>query len=190
MLLQQASRRFVRAALASCLCVPLLCVQAPAMAQASDAKARLVERILTLWHPEDVVIVMVQRPAADALQQARIALQGRVTAERRDATLKGMAVDVQKYIDEATPIARDSARKQVATTIAPMLMQQFSEDELKQLVALLESPVKKKFEQMMPQLERSLGEKVAAESRPIIDPKLRELTQAVGLKLRAATAGE
>jgi hypothetical protein len=50
--------------------------------------------------------------------------------------------------------------------------------------------VKKKFEQMMPQLERSLGEKVAAESRPIIDPKLHELTQAVGLKLRAATSGE
>ncbi|MGC4059476.1 MAG: DUF2059 domain-containing protein [Aquabacterium sp.] len=184
---KQAPRRFARIALAACLSAGFVM---PVAAQSSDAKAKLVERVLALWHPEDVVVVMVQRPAADALQQARIALQGRVTAERRDAALKGMAVDVQKYIDEATPIARDSAKKQVATTIAPMLTQQFSEDELRQLVALLESPVKKKFEQMMPQLERSLGEKVAAESRPIIDPKLRELTQAVGLKLRAATSGE
>lgn len=182
-----AHHRFARAAVASCLS---LCALAPVAAQSTDAKARLVDRVIALWRPEDVVIVMVQRPAADALQQARIALQGRVTAERRDSAIKDMAVDVQKYIDEATPVARDSARKQVTTTIAPMLMQQFSEDELKQLVALLESPVKKKFEQMMPQLERSLGEKVAAESRPIIDPKLRELTQAVGLKLRAATSGQ
>jgi len=190
LLLKPSHRPFARVArfaLASCLS---LCVLAPAVAQSSDAKAKLVERVLTLWHPEDMVIVMVQRPAADALQQARIALQGRVTAELRDATIKGMAVDVQKYIDEATPIARDSARKNVTTVIAPMLMQQFSEDELKQLVAFLESPVKKKFEQMMPQLERSLGEKVASESRPLIDPKLQDLTKAVGTKLRAATSGQ
>jgi hypothetical protein len=50
--------------------------------------------------------------------------------------------------------------------------------------------VKKKFEQMMPQLERSLGEKVATESRPLIDPKLQDLTKAVGTKLRAATSGQ
>lgn len=163
------------------------CVATPVWAQAVDAKAKLIDKLLTLWHPEDVVVMMVQRPAADAVQQARIALQGRVTAERRDAALKDMAVDVQKYINEATPIALDTARHQIASTVAPILQQQFSEDELKQIIAMLESPVKKKFEQLIPQMERSLGEKVVAESRAAIDPKMKELTQAVGLKLRAAT---
>jgi len=66
-------------------------------------------------------------------------------------------------------------------------MQNFSDDELRQLIALLESPLKKKFEQLVPQFERAFGEKVAAESRAAIDPKLQAMTQAVGLKLRAAS---
>lgn len=158
-----------------------------AEAKVSEAKARLIEHLLTVWHPEDVAIVMVQRPAADALQQARIALQGRVTPEKRDATIKDMATDVQKYIDEATPVVRDSAKRSLATSVVPMLQQNFSEDELKQLIVLMESPVKKKFESLLPQMERALGEKVAKESRAVIDPKLQALTQAVGLKLRGAT---
>jgi hypothetical protein len=163
------------------------CAVTPVWAQASDSKAKLIDRLLTLWHPEEVVVMMVQRPAVDAVQQARIALQGRVTAERRDAALKDMAVDVQQYINDATPIALDAARRQIAGTVVPILQQQFSEEELKQIIAMLESPVKKKFEQMIPQMERSLGEKVVAQSRADIDPKMQALTKAVGLKLRAAT---
>jgi len=90
-------------------------------------------------------------------------------------------------VDEATPIARDTAKKQMANTVVPVLQQQFTEDELKQLVALLESPLKKKFEQLIPQMERALGEKVAAESHALIDPKMQAMTQAVGMKLRTAT---
>lgn len=180
-------RSFARARVrTTAVCLSAL-MMAPVWAQSTDGKAKLVERLLTLWHPEDVVVVMVQRPAADAMQQARIALQGRVSAEKRDATLKDIAADVQKYVDEATPIARDAARRQLANSVVPLLQQQFSEDELKQLIAMLESPLKKKFEQMIPQMERALGEKVAGESRAAIDPKMKEMTQAVGLKLRAAT---
>src|SRR5436190_7891826 len=75
----------------------------------ADEKEKLVQKVLTLWHIEDEAVVMVQRPAADALQQSRIALQGRVTGAKQEATLKEIAVDVQKYIDEATPIVRDNA---------------------------------------------------------------------------------
>ncbi|MBI2732010.1 MAG: DUF2059 domain-containing protein [Aquabacterium sp.] len=172
--------------LTAALCLSA-CALAPAWGQATDAQAKRIERVLAVWHPDDVVVVMVQRPAASAMQQARIALQGRVSAEKRDATLKDIAVDIQKYVDEATPIARDTARKQMANTVVPLLQQQFTEDELRQLVALLESPLKKKFEQLIPQMERALGEKVAAESHAQIDPKMQAMTQAVGMKLRAAT---
>lgn len=153
----------------------------------ADERDKLVQKVLTLWHIEDEAIVMVQRPAADAVNQSRIALQGRVTAAKQEATLKEIAVDVQKYIDEATPIVRDNALKVKAPTLTPLLLQNFSEEELKQLVALLESPVKKKFEKLLPQFERAFGEKIAADSRAAIDPKLAAMTQSVGLKLRAAT---
>ncbi len=152
-----------------------------------DDKQKLVQRVLALWHLEDSAVVMVQRPAADAMQQARIALQGRVSAAKQEATLRDIATDLQKYVDEATPTVRDSATRLKAPTLAPLLAQNFSDDELRQLIALLESPVKKKFEQLVPQLERAFGERLAAESRAAIDPKLQAMTQNVGLKLRAAT---
>lgn len=180
------SLRLSRMAAVVCLSA---CALTPSLAQSAqgDAKAKLIEHLLTVWHPENVVVMMVQRPAADAFQQARIALQGRVSAEKRDATLKDISTDVQKYVDEATPIARESAKKEMASTVIPMLQQQFTEDELKQLIALLESPIKAKFEGLIPQMERALGEKVAASSRPLIDSKMQAMTQAVGTKLRTAT---
>jgi len=154
---------------------------------APDDKQKLIQRVLQLWHVEDTSIVMVQRPAVDAMQQARIALQGRVSAAKQEATLKDIATDIQKYVDESTPIVRGNADRLKGTVVAPMLAQNFSEDELRQLVALLESPVKKKFESLVPQFERSFGEKLAAESRSAIDPKLETMTKNVGLKLRGAT---
>ena len=152
-----------------------------------DEKQKLVQRVLALWHLEDAAVVMVQRPAVDAMQQARIALQGRVSAAKQEATLREIAVDLQKYVDEATPTVRDNATRLKAPTVGPLLAQNFSDEELRQLIALLESPVKKKFEQLVPQFERAFGEKIASESRAAIDPKLQAMTQAVGLKLRAAT---
>ena len=152
-----------------------------------DDKPKLVQRVIALWHLEDTAVVMVQRPAADAMQQARIALQGRVSAAKQESTLREIATDLQKYIDEATPTVRDNAVRLKTPTLAPLLTQNFSDDELRQLIALLESPVKKKFESLVPQFERAFGERVAAESRAAIDPKLQTMTQNVGLKLRAAT---
>lgn len=171
-------------ALALCAAAAAASAQATAT---SDDKQKLVQRVLALWHIENEAIAMVQRLAVDAVQQSRIALQGRVSAAKQEAALKDIAVDVQKYIDEATPIVRDNALRLKAPTLAPLLAQNFSEDELRQLIALLESPVKKKFETLVPQLETAFGEKVAAESRAGVDPKLQEMTKNIGLKLRAAS---
>jgi len=88
---------------------------------------------------------MIQRPAAEALQQARVALQGRVSAERRDETMLAIAKDVQKYIDEATPLVRESAKKDIGSTVIPILVKEFSANELTELIGILESPTKKKF---------------------------------------------
>jgi hypothetical protein len=156
-------------------------------AAANDKRQALVDKLLSLWRVEDVAVVMVQRPAASAMEQARIALQGRVSVEKRDRTLKDISSDVQTYVDQATPIARESAQRLVRPTLSPLLLAQFSDEELGQIIALLESPVKKKFEKLVPELERALGEKVAEDSGAAINPKLQTMTQAVGLKLRAAS---
>ncbi len=155
-------------------------------AGADDEKKALVQHVLPLFHIEDSPIMLVQRQGADAMRQANTALQGRLTHEKQEATMKSIAVDVQKYIDEATPIARANALKLKEPTVAPILMANFSAEELRQLVAFLDSPVKKKFEALLPTIEKTYGEKVADASRAAIDPKIKTLTTEVATKMRAA----
>jgi hypothetical protein len=158
-----------------------LAVAAPAL-----SKAQLIDKVLALWHPETVSIMMIQRPATDALQQSRIALQGRVSAEKHEATMKDITTDVQKYVDEATPLALASAERNKRATVGAMLEANFNDDELRQLIAILESPVKKKFEQQVPAMEKALGDKIAADAGPAIGPKLDAMKQNVAGKLKAA----
>ena len=152
------------------------------------AKQELVNRVLQLWHPETIGESMLQAPVGDAVQQARAVLQGRVSPEKRDAALKEIVSDARQFMDENKPLAQASAQKLVGTTVAPLLAERFSEEELRQIITILESPVKKKFEAMVPELQKKLGEGVAADTRAVMDPKLQELQQRIGMRLRSAVS--
>jgi hypothetical protein len=89
-------------------------------------------------------------------------------------------------MDEATPTVRGSAQKLIPVKVAPLLAERFSEDELRQMVAILESPVRQKFEALLPELQKSLGEGVASDTGPVINPKLQDLKQRIGMRLRSA----
>lgn len=159
---------------------------AQAAVPAAKSKAELVARVLELWRAEDIAALMVQQPALEAVQQARVALHNRVPSDKRDAAMKDIAGEAKKFVDEVTPTVRAAASKQAPLTAGKLLSERFSEDELRQLIALLESPVRKKFDEINPELRRSLGEKVAAETRPVVDPKIQAMNQAVGERLRKA----
>ncbi|MFA9219187.1 MAG: hypothetical protein ACEQSK_19055 [Sphingomonadaceae bacterium] len=154
----------------------------------TPAKQVLIDKILKLWNIDSIGQSMLQMPVGDAVQQARAVLQGRASAEKRDAAMTDIVKEAKQFMDENTPLARASADKLIPTTIAPLLAERFSEDELRQLIALLESPVKKKFEAMVPEMQKSLGEKVASDVGPVVNPKLQSLKERIGLRLRAAVA--
>ena len=150
------------------------------------AKQELVQRVLQLWQVDALAQSMLQDPVTDAVGQARAVIQGRVPTERRDAVMRDVATEAKKFLDENNPVVRASAQKLVPTTVAPMLAEQFTEDELRQIIAILESPVKKKFEALVPDMQKALGEKVAADSRPTIDPKLNQFRERISARLRTA----
>jgi hypothetical protein len=161
------------------------CLQAQA-APVSASKQALVDHVLKLWNIDNIGQSMLQVPVADAVQQARAMLQGRAAADKRDAAMTDIVGEAKQFMNEATPITRASADKLIPTTIAPMLAERYTEEELKQLIAILESPVKKKFEAMLPEMQKTLGEGVATDTRAVIDPKLQGLKEKIGLRLRAA----
>lgn len=151
------------------------------------AKQALIDKILKLCNLDSIGQTMLQMPVSDAVQQARAVLQGRASAEKRDAAMSDIVNEAQKFMDETGPMTRASADKLIPTTVAPLLAERFSEDELRQLVALLEeSPLKKKFETMLPEMKKNLGEKMAADVGPVVNPKLQDLKERIGLRLRAA----
>ena len=154
----------------------------------SPEKQALVQRVLDKMSMENVGLAMLQAPVAESLRQARAVLQGRVAPEKQEAALKDIGAEANKFLEQEAPVVRRSTKAVVAANIAPLLAQRFSDEELKQLVALLESPVKAKFDGMLPEIQKTLGENVAKVNQTEVNAKLTDLQQRIGLRLRSAIA--
>jgi hypothetical protein len=174
-------KRWIALALVSCATLT--------HAQSTPAKKELVNRLLALQQPgiEGMARNIAERPALALMQQAGAALQT-VPADKREATAKSIDADLKKYVEETTPYVRDRAVKLGPTTVAPIMEEKFSEDELKQLIAWFESPVKKKYEQIGPDLQSAMVPKLLAEAAPTVDPKIAALQMKITNTLRAAGA--
>jgi hypothetical protein len=154
-------------------------------APSSPAKKELVQKILLAQQPgiESMGQQLAEQPAARLMQQVGPALQQRVPAEKRDAVTKEIQGDFKKYTDEAVPIVRERAVKLAPSTIGAILEEKFTEDELKQILATLESPVNRKFQSLGGEMQRSLGEKLVADTRPLIEPKVQTLERSIARRL-------
>lgn len=160
-------------------------------AASSPAKKELVARILKLQQPaiDNMAQGLVQEPLGPLLERADAALAQRVPPEKRDAVAKGIQEDTQKFVQDTVPIVRDRATKLAPTTIGPILEEKFTEDELKQVVQMLESPVLAKFQAAGVDIQRALAEKVIAETRPQVEQKFRGLEDSIAKRLGVPTSG-
>ena len=161
---------------------------APA-APSSPAKKELIQKLMVLQQPgiEGLARNLVEQPAVAMMQAAGRALPN-VPADKRDAVGKSIEADIKKYVEEATPIVRDRAVKLAPSTIGAAMDEKFTEDELKQLVAWLESPINKKYAQFGPEIQTGFTQKLVAEARPTIEPKLQALEAKVRNTLGAPPA--
>jgi hypothetical protein len=145
-------------------------------APSSPAKKELVQKVLQLQQTEieNVARGLVERPAAQMMQEAGLALQ-RQTPDKREAMGKAIEAEVKKYIDESYPLVRERALRLAPTTIGAVLEDKMTEDELKQLVAWLDSPVNKKYQQLGPDMRNAFIQKLLNDARPVVDPKVQAL---------------
>jgi hypothetical protein len=168
--------------------VALALAAAPVQAQ---SKKELVNRLLLLQQPgvEAMAKSMAEQPAIQLTMSARQAFVN-LPQEKRDGVAKAIDADLKKYTDEAIPLLRDRAIKLAPSTIGAELENNFNEAELKQLIDWFESPVNKRFQQMAPAMQRVLGEKLVAETRGQIEPKLKVLEQSMAKHLGLPPPGE
>ena len=175
--------------LALILALPVMAVQAQSTpAQSTPAKKALVARILKIQQPgiESLSRAMAERPAQNLMESASSVLPERVAADKREAVSKDIQADVKKYMDEAVPLVTSRAVKLAPTTIGPFLEEKFTEDELKQVAAFLESPAIAKYQKLSTDMQKVLLEKLLAETRGAIDPKVAALEQSLARRLGLA----
>ena len=153
--------------------------QTPAAStQSSPAKKELVQRLLRLQQTdvEGFARTVVERPAAQMMREAGLALQQQAAPqEKREAAARAIEAEVKKYVEEAYPIVRDRALKLAPSTIGAVLEAKMTEEELRQLVAWLESPTAKKYQSLAVDLRNTFSQKLVAEMPAILDPKLMAL---------------
>jgi hypothetical protein len=115
-------------------------------------------------------------------------LQSQVPEDKREAAVKSLEESAKKYVDEAVPLVRDRAIKLAPSTIGTSLEERFTEAELKALIAWLESPTYKKYQQVAPEIQRGFMQKLIADARPSIEPKLKTLEESVRATLTSAVS--
>jgi hypothetical protein len=175
----------------SAMCVALglafggsACAQGAASVPAD--KQALVKRVLAKMALDSVGLQMLQAPVAEMVRQSRVVVTSRVPAEKQEAVMKDVANEASKFLEQEAPPLRASTQEVVQASVAPLLAQKFSTEELRQLAEILESPLLAKFETLVPEMKKTVGENVAKANGAQIQPKMTELQNRVGLRLRAA----
>lgn len=164
---------------------------APSTTASTPAKKELVARILRTQQPsiEALARGLAERPALEIMNQAMPVIGSRIPKERQEQVAKDVQADAQKYADEAVPIVQKRAVAIAPTTIGALLEEKFSEDELRQIAAALENPALIKYQHAIPEIQQALGEKLVADTRPQIEPKVRALDDQVAKRLGIPAQG-
>lgn len=172
----------------------LAAMSTPAMAQtpaaagsssSSPAKKQLVAKLLEIQRPgiEALANNVAMAPVMQMRQQAGIALQQAVPAERREAVAREIEADMRKYFEDVSPGLRQQAVRIAPATLGTIFEERFTEAELRELITLLESPVNRKFQSLAGEMQRAIGERLVGESRATMEGKVRELERTVAGRL-------
>jgi hypothetical protein len=155
----------------------------------AQTKKELVAKVLQLQQPGvDNVGRQIATQMAQRYLQATGQALSQMPADKREAVAKAVEADVKKLYDEVEPMLRKRAAELAPATLSPVYEERFNEDELKQVIAWLESPVSKKLQQVDGEFGNLLARKVVDDMRPTIEPKLKALEAGLDKRLGVPAA--
>lgn len=159
-------------ALATTLCA--------AQGASSPAKKELAQKIVQQQKAafENMGTVLAGQLSSQLMQAAGQNI-ARAPADKREALAADIQAEVKRFYDTASAVMREQAWRIAPTVVGGQLEEKFSEDELKTLLAWLESPVSRKFQQVVVDLQKTMSQKVVEDTKPAIQPKLKALDEAL-----------
>lgn len=164
---------------------------APAAAAASSpAKKELIQRVLKLQQSgiERLATAMTEEPALVLADRASEIIAAKVPKDRQETVAKEVQSELQKYLKDTVPLVRRSAQQLAPATIGAVLESKFNEDELREIVAMLESPAYGKYQQLSGEMQQSLQAKLVSDTRATVEPRVQALEKTLGERLTAATS--
>ncbi|OWQ49059.1 hypothetical protein CDL60_04095 [Roseateles noduli] len=166
---------------ASLLASPVVFAQ---KADSPQSKKDVIAKILKIQQPaiEALTMGVLSRPVNELAAKAAPALRN-VPEAKREATAKQIDADLRKFLeDNAKPLV-DKGMKLAPSTMGVALDEKFTEDELKQLLAWLESPVSKKFAESSQELQSLYTKKLIDDNGKQLDEKFTALQQNIAKQL-------
>jgi len=173
------------------LAVLAAAMAATSLVWAQDGKQALIKQFLDFQRPgiEALARGLVTQASDPIAMAGSEYLRTQVPQEKRETLAKAADAELKKYFDDAYPYVRDKAVSAAPGAIGPILENNFSEEELRQLLAWISSPLAKKYQELNPQMQGALMKQVVADTRSSIEPKIRALDANVAKALGAPAGG-
>lgn len=150
----------------------------------AESKKELATKIVQAQQTgvENVGKQLAARTTQRILQITAQGLQ-RMPADKRADAAKDVEAEIKKFHGEMEPQFRKRASELAPVLVIPSYEERFTEDELKQILAWVQSPVSRKLAQAEGELANALAEKVMTDMRPVLEPRVKTLEATVAKRL-------
>ena len=144
----------------------------PAAAQGSDAKRALAQKISQIQQKSDSA-AMAEQLTASAVQPLIAGWSQRldesVPPARQKEIRDKLDVELKKFADTTRKSIEGQSAKAADAALVPILMEKLSEDEMKTIIAYLESPAAAKFQAIGADATNAWAQKVIDATRPSVE---------------------
>ena len=161
-----------------------------AFAQGDAAKKELAAKLVAQQTSDldQLSAQLTNNAVAPMLAKWAPRLQSEVAESRRKEVADKLNEELNRFRDDTYAIIKGKTGKASAEALTPLYVERFSDDELKQLTAIFESPVFKKLQATAPELQKALIQKLVEDSRGEVQTRTAAFDAAAAKLIAADSA--
>ena len=158
------------------LCAAVLTPAAYAQNKQEQEKKELATRIVNLQKTQDMdaLIAQLAGTANRAVVETWLPRLDNMPAARQKAVADQLDVELKKFNDDVVRLIKTRNERVSLDVLVPAYSERFTADELKQLVAFLESPVIRKYYAANPHMANLLAQKLVDATRADVQARTKE----------------
>ena len=173
--MKQARFLSLRSTAAGCaLALAALAVSAPVQAQDATRK-ELATRIVNLQkaHDMDALIAQLASSASQTVVSTWLPKLDQLPRSKQRTAADQLDAELKKFNQDNVRLIKSRNERISLDVLVPAYAERFTTDELRQLVAFMESPVIKKYYAANPQMANMLAQKLVEATRKDVETRIK-----------------